>query len=96
MSVKACCDFCERPLPIVNYTEEEAQATGCMPGEFAETASTKELRTWSMFPMLCKNCATKLDRVIVEARETWRKEIDISSRNSLINSARRAATGSKG
>ena len=86
MAIKACCDFCERPLSSGDYNGKE----------YAYFERAKDPSVRKMFPMLCEKCTKNLDMVITKVRENWVKEIDISSRNSLINSARRAATGSKG
>lgn len=84
MSVKICCDFCDKPLVI----DEEKL--------IFKTYTTKELNTKKMFPNLCENCASKIDQVLVFAKDEWLKQIDISDRNSKINAARRELLGTKG
>lgn len=86
MSFKVCCDFCDRPLRIEI----------CGPVESLKTARTKEVNTRPIFRHLCEDCSDKLDRVVRIAKEEWVKQIDISSRNAAINSARREALGTKG
>ena len=92
MSVKICCDFCEKPIPI----EEIDFDDGYGPVDAYCVKRTKELNTRKLFPCLCESCAEKLDKVISLARETWLKEIDISHRNQTLNDARRKLLGSKG
>lgn len=57
---------------------------------------TKEVNTRKLFPDLCESCASKIDQAVAVAKEQWLKQIDISSRNAAINSARREALGTKG
>jgi hypothetical protein len=86
MSMKVCCDFCDRPIP----TEI------CGPVETLKAARTKNVNTRRLCHHLCEDCAFKLDEVVRLAKNEWLKEIDISSRNAAINSARREALGTKG
>ena len=44
MSIKICCDFCDKPLEIV----EEADGL-----DYIEYHYTKELNTTKIFPNLC-------------------------------------------
>ena len=86
MSVKACCDFCDKPIKIdvvdgIYYTKY---------------ARSKNPTTRKLFSILCEDCAEKLDQVVDLARETWLKEIDISYRNQMINKARRELLGTNG
>ena len=90
MSVKYCCDFCERPMKM------ETVDTDYGPVEATKVARTKEVNTRRIFPQLCEDCAGKLDEVVRLAKDEWVKQIDISSRNAAINSARREALGTKG
>lgn len=95
MSLDICfyCDFCGMPLTKMMLKDPE--------GRYGETPCsniyfTKELNTKRLFPHLCENCATKIDRVLVFAKDEWLKQIDISDRNSKINAARRELLGTKG
>lgn len=90
MSVRICCDFCETPLKI------EMVDTEYGPVEALKTARTKNVNTRRLFNHLCEDCAFKLDEVVRLAKDEWVKQIDISSRNAAINSARREALGTKG
>lgn len=57
---------------------------------------TKEVNTRNLFPDLCESCASKLDQTARLAKEQWFKQIDITSRNALINAARRELLNTKG
>lgn len=87
MSIKFCCDFCDKPLP-------ETGVYDAIP--YVKFYKTKELNTTKIFPNLCENCASKIDQVLVFAKDEWLKQIDISDRNSKINAARRELLGTKG
>ena len=87
MSIKICCDFCDKPLEIV----EEADGL-----DYIEYHYTKELNTTKIFPNLCENCATKLDEALKYARGELIKQLNISSRNAEINKERREKLGTKG
>lgn len=93
MSVELCCDFCGRPLPKIML---EIQGAGFGGSAHANIYFTKELNTKRLFPHLCENCASKIDQVLVFAKDEWLKQIDISDRNSKINAARRELLGTKG
>ena len=92
MSIKFCCDFCDKPLEIVDVDVVD-RVEGF---DYAKYYVTKELNTTKIFPILCENCAMKLDKLLVFAKDEWLKQIDISDRNSKINAARRELLGSKG
>lgn len=87
MSVKFCCDFCNKPLPEIGLYDE----IPCI-----KFYRTKELNTTKIFPNLCENCATKLDEALKYARGELIKQLNISSRNSEINKDRREKLGTKG
>ena len=86
MSVKVCCDWCNNPLDINLNCATDAIIL----------YRTKNVNTRHIFPHLCKDCAFKIDEVVRLAKDEWIKQIDISSRNAAINSARREALGTKG
>ena len=90
MALKVCCDFCGRALEIETVDTEYG------PVETLRAARTKNVNTRRLYRHLCEDCAFKLDEVVRIAKEEWSKEIDISSRNAAINSARREALGTKG
>lgn len=90
MSVKVCCDFCNRPLSW------ELIETGFGPQEITRHFRTHEVETRKLFPILCENCAVKIDQVVVFAKDEWLKQIDISAKNSRLNAARRLVLNSKG
>lgn len=90
MSVKVCCDFCEKPLKIV-MEDVDGVLTECY-----ELNYTTELNTRKIYPHLCSDCRDKLDSVLVVARDEWLKQIDISVKNAKINEARRGLLGTKG
>ena len=87
MSVKFCCDFCDKPLPEIGLYDE----IPCI-----KFYRTKELNTTKIFPNLCENCATKLDETLKYARGEWIKQLNISSRNAESNKDRRDKLGTKG
>lgn len=93
MSVKICCDFCDRPLPKVMVDGPEGEYDKLPITKFY---STKEVDTKLLFPHLCESCATKLDRAFALANYDWLRKIDILDRNSKINAARRELLGTKG
>lgn len=88
MSIKICCDFCNKPLPL--ELDSSVYAFTSKP------VKTKELDTRKLFPHLCKECAYKLDQTLILARKTWLKQADISHRNTELNNTRRALLGTKG
>lgn len=90
MSVRLCCDFCNRILP----TEMEDTCFGPLP--CPKNNFTKELNTRKLFPSLCKECADKIDLIVLLAKDEWLKQIDISVKNSRINAARKELLGTKG
>ena len=87
MSIKFCCDFCDKPLPEIGLYDE----IPCI-----KFSRTKELNTTKIFPNLCENCAIKLDNAFKYARSEWVKQLNISSRNAEINKERREKLGTKG
>lgn len=89
MSVKFCCDFCDKPLEIVELEGVEGL-------DYTKYYVTKELNTTKVFPNLCENCAMKLDEALKYARGEWIKQLNISSRNAEINKERREKLGTKG
>lgn len=88
--IVCCCDFCNRPLSW------ELVETGFGPEEVVKHFHTHEVNTRKLFPILCESCATKIDQVVVLAKDEWLKQIDISARNSRLNAARRLVLNSKG
>ena len=74
MTVKAACDFCDRPLK-----ENEHGYT---------TYSTKRLNTRKMFPKLCKSCADKLDMLIECVEVATRKSCQDFGHWEKINKTR--------
>ena len=87
MSIKFCCDFCDKPLPEIGLYDE----VPCI-----KFYRTKELNTTKIFPNLCESCATKLDEALEYARSEWITQLNISSRNAEINKERRDKLGTKG
>lgn len=92
MSVKFCCDFCDKPLEIVDVDVVD-RVEGF---DYAKYYVTKELNTTKIFPILCENCAMKLDEALKYARGEWIKQLNISSRNAEINKERREKLGTEG
>lgn len=86
MSLRVICYLCERPIPIEHH----------WPEDFVQDARTLEVNTTKLFPHLCKSCASKIDMAVLLAKQEWLKQIDISDRNSRINTLRRNALGTKG
>lgn len=82
MSVKVCCDFCDKPLKYID-------------GRFV-LYYTKELNTRKLLPHLCEKCAKGLDQMVSLAKDEWLKQIDISVRNGMINEERREKLGTNG
>ena len=89
MSVRICCDFCDKPLSL------ETGEGGCLAGTL-RYFYTHEVNTHKLFPHLCESCALKIDEAVCLAKNEWLKQIDISDRNSRINAARRELLGTKG
>ena len=87
MSIKICCDFCDKPLPEIGLYDE----IPCI-----KFYITKELNTTKIFPNLCENCSMKLDDALKYARGEWIKQFNISSRNAEINKYRREKLGTNG
>lgn len=90
MALKVCCDFCGRALDTF------VMDTDYGPVDVPKSFRTENVNTRRLFRHLCKDCADKLDEVVRLAKDEWIKQIDISSRNAAINSARREALGTKG
>ena len=85
MSVAVVCDFCSRPLDVV----DGAYKTYCM----------KELNTKDILPCLCKTCADKLDEIIAESRTRLMKLMkqgEIAERVTKLNKERREELGTSG
>lgn len=82
MSVKICCDFCNRPL--------EKGERGYI------TYSAKHLNTRKMFPSLCKSCADKLDIVIERVEVLTKERCQDFGHWTKVNKARRERLGTKG
>ena len=96
MSIKICCDFCDKPLEIVDDVDVVDRVEGFYYAKYYVTKTTKELNTTKIFPNLCENCAMKLDDALKYARGEWIKQLNISSRNAEINKDRREKLGTKG
>lgn len=82
MSVKPCCDFCDKPLEFVD-------------GRYV-IYRTKELNTRDLLPCLCKRCADGLDTIIAESRMRLMAQGEIVQRVTKLNKARRERLGTKG
>ena len=82
MSVKRCCDFCDKPLDF-----EDSRYV---------VYHTKILNTRKMFPSLCKNCADKLDTVIERVEVLTRERCQNFGHWEKINKTRREQLGTKG
>lgn len=69
MSIKFCCDFCDKPLEIADVDVVDVdRVEGVYYAKYYVTKDTKELNTTKIFPNLCENCATKLDDTLRYAR----------------------------
>lgn len=82
MSVRVCCDFCDKPLELVN-------------GRYV-IYRTKELNTRELLPHLCDKCADGLDKIIAESRTRLMAQCEIVQRVTGLNKARREELGTKG
>ena len=82
MAVSVVCDFCSRPLDVVDGTYK--------------TYRMKELNTKDILPCLCKTCADKLDEIIAESRTRLMKQGEIADRVTRINNERRKELGTSG
>ena len=82
MAVAVVCDFCSRPLDVVD-------------GAY-KTYHMKELNTKDILPCLCKTCADKLDRIIAESRARLMKQGEIADRVTKLNKERREELGTSG
>lgn len=86
MSLRVICDLCDRPITV----EDNGQDV------FVRDKHTLEVNTTKLFPHLCERCASKIDMAVLLAKQEWLKQVDISDRNSRINTLRRNALGTKG
>lgn len=77
------CDFCEKPIP-----EDE--------NDNVHLQFTKEVNTKDMYRHLCKNCAEKLDKVMLCCKKKWLDEGDKVAQIAERNAARRELLGTKG
>lgn len=82
MAVKPCCDFCDKPLELVD-------------GRYV-IYRTKELNTRELLPHLCEKCADGLDKIIAESRSRLMAQGEIVQRVTELNKARRERLGTKG
>lgn len=90
MSIKVCCDFCDKPLP------EDAENPDFSSYHVYKFGRVREVNVRLAFPHLCESCAEKIDHVVTLAKDEWLKQIDILDRNSKINEARKGLLGTKG
>lgn len=84
MSVRICCDFCEKPLEASGYDH------------IVKNYRTKELNTGDLLPHLCETCAKKLDGILIEAKKRWMSQAEITERVMKLNNERRAELGTSG
>ncbi len=91
MSVRFCCDFCDRPLPIKTrgIEGENKKIT-------AELTYPKEVDLKDIFPHLCESCAKKIDAIIVLSRKGMYKKADLIRRQMELNKERREKLGTRG
>jgi len=86
MSVKICCDFCDKPLEFED-------------GRYV-IYRTKEINTRWALPHLCKSCAEKLDDILAETKTRLMTQAEINARimtaYSKANQERRELLGTKG
>ena len=82
MAVAVVCDFCNRPLDVVD-------------GAY-KTYRTKEVNTKDILPCLCGTCANKLDEIIAESRARLMKQGEIADRVTKLNKERREELGTSG
>ena len=82
MAVVVVCDFCSRPLDVVD-------------GAY-KTYRTKEVNTKDILPYLCETCANKLDEIIAESRARLMKQGEIADRVTKLNKERREELGTSG
>lgn len=77
------CDFCNQPMP-----EDEK--------DVIKGFKTKELDTKELFPHLCENCATKLDKVALLCRKNMLNEGNLVADMAKRNAERRELLGTRG
>ena len=82
MALAVVCDFCGRPLDVVD-------------GAY-KTYRMKEINTKDILPCLCKTCAYKLDEIIAESRARLMKQGEIADRVTKLNKERREELGTSG
>ena len=82
MSIKVCCDFCDKPLEFVD-------------GRFV-IYRTKEINTRELLPHLCEKCAKGLDDIIAESRTRLMQQGEVIRRVRDLNIERRHDLGTKG
>lgn len=82
MAVAVVCDFCSRPIEVVD-------------GAY-KIYRTKELNTKDILPCLCETCACKLDEMLAESKTRFMKQAEIIERVTRLNKERREELGTSG
>ena len=90
MSVRVCCDWCERQLPVTVSGEGENKKIT------AELRWPREINVREYFPHLCESCARKIDKLVQLNRDSYFGAMSVADRYSKINEARRERLGTKG
>lgn len=83
LEMSVYCDFCGNRIP----------------GDANDNVTlhkTKEIDTSKLFPHLCENCATKLDKTMLLCKKRWIDEGDAVAQIAERNAARRELLGTKG
>ena len=90
MSVRVCCDWCERQLPVT------FSGDGVDKKITAEMTFPKEINVREYFPHLCESCARKIDMIVRLDRYGRACSGEVLSRYAEINEERRGRLGTKG
>lgn len=80
------CDFCNQPIPVIKIDGFDT----------VMLYHTKEIKTRDLFPHLCENCATKLDKTMLLCKKKWLDEGDKVAQIAKRNAERRELLGTKG
>lgn len=91
MSVRYCCDWCDKQLPVTITGEgtENKKIT-------AELHFPRKVNVRKFFPHLCESCARKIDIVIGLSQERAIMDGSVGSVYAELNEERRRKLGTKG
>lgn len=91
MSLRYCCDWCGKQLPVTITGVD-----GIDKKITAELYFPRKVNVREFFPHLCQSCARKIDIVVGLSQERALTGCKVSDVYSEINKARRERLGTKG